>query len=143
MADLLSIKKFSELSGVDVSKLRFYEKIGLFSPVKRHPMNDYRYYSMAQLFALNFITTLSDMNFPLKTIAALRRERNPVKILQLLAQQEKELHMEIKKLSIRASILHARRELIDYGLIVTQGFKVVDGERISGLGDEEGAEDVD
>ena len=140
---LLSIQKFSELSGVEVTRLRYYDNIGLLSPIKRDPETNYRYYSPVQLLALNFITTLSDLNVPLKTIAELRKQRSPVKLLQLLDQQEKQLDMEIQKLRVRSSIMHARRELINYGLIVSNGFKAVDGKRVSQWSDDERAVEVD
>jgi DNA-binding transcriptional MerR regulator/effector-binding domain-containing protein len=140
--NLLSIQKFSELSGVEASKLRFYDNIGLLSPIKRDLENNYRYYSPVQLLALNFITTLSDLNLPLKTISELRKQRSPEKLLQLLDQQEKQLDIEIQKLRIRSSIIHARRELINYGLIVSNGFKTINGKRVSQWSEEEGVIEV-
>lgn len=143
MEKKLSIQKFSKLSGVEVSKLHFYDKIGLFSPAERNPMNDYRYYSPVQLFALNFVTTLSDINFPLKTIANLRQHRSAEEILKLFDKQEKQLDEEMQALRIRSSIIHARRELISYGLTVANGFKAVNGVRVSRWSEEEGAVKVD
>ena len=127
----LTINKFSELSGVEVSRLRHYEEIGLFMPIYRDPVNNYRYYSPSQLLALNFITTLSDLNLPLKTIGELRQQRNPDMLLQLFDQQEKRLDMEIQLLRIRSSIIHARRELISYGSQVQNGYTARDGRRVN------------
>ena len=130
-SQFMSIQKFAELSGVEVSKLRFYDKIGLLSPSKRNPETNYRYYSSVQLLALNFITTLSDLNVPLKVIAEMKAERSPERFLQLLDQQEKQLDIELQQLRIRSSIIHARRELINYGQIVSNGFRTIDGRRVS------------
>ena len=118
MKDFLTVQEFSKLSGVEVSKLRYWDDIGLFSPITRNPENNYRCYSLVQILALNFVTTLSDLEFPLKTIAELRKERSPEKFLKLLEKQEKRLDMELRQLRIRSSIIHARRELINYGLSV-------------------------
>jgi len=113
MDDYLSIQEFSKISGVESSTLRYWDEIGIFTPLKRHPENNYRYYSAAQLLALNFVTTLSDLEVPLKTIAELRNHRNPDHLLDLLEKQEKQMDMEMRRLRQRYSIIHARRELIN------------------------------
>ena len=115
MNDYLSIQEFSKLSGVEATKLRYWDEIGLFAPLKRNPENNYRYYSLAQILALNFVTVLSDLEFPLKTIADLRNNRDPKKLLELLEKQEKHMDMEMRNLRTRYSIIHARREMISCG----------------------------
>ena len=129
MKTYYTIQEFSRITGEDVSKLRFYDKIGVFSPVKRDPENNYRYYSLTQIPALNFIVMLSGLNVPLKTIAGLRTQRTPADLLRLLERQEKEMDMEMRALRERYSVIHARRELINYGIVVANGFTAVDGKR--------------
>ena len=121
MEDFLSIQEFSKLSGVESSTLRYWDEIGIFTPLMRNSENNYRYYSTAQLLALNFVTTLSELEFPLKTIANLREERDPEKLLELLEKQERQMDMEMRKLRHRYSIIHARRELINTGIKVDEG----------------------
>ena len=116
MSDTLSIHEFAKISGVESTTLRYWDEIGIFSPVVRDPKNNYRYYSTSQLLALNFVTTLSDLGIPLKTIGDLRLERNPEKLLELLEKQEHEMDMEMKSLRVRYSIIHARRELMNLGM---------------------------
>lgn len=118
--DYLSIQEFSKLSGVESSKLRYWDEIGIFTPLKRNPENNYRYYSTAQLLALNFVTVLSELEFPLRTIAELRKERDPNKLLSLLEKQENQMDMEMRRLRQRYSIIHARRELINIGVNVDE-----------------------
>jgi len=84
MSTVLSIQEFSKISGIESSTLRYWDELGLFSPLARNPETNYRYYNTAQLLALNFVTVLSDLGFPLKTIAKLREERDPEKLLDLL-----------------------------------------------------------
>ena len=121
MKDIYTIHEFSELTGVEASTLRYWDDIGLFSPIKRNPENNYRYYSLIQILALNFVTTLSELEIPLKTIAGLRKERSPEKLLDLLDKQEKLLDLEMQQLRLRYSILHARRELMNYGMKIEEG----------------------
>ena len=130
MKELLTIKEFSKLSGIEQTTLRYWDDIGLFSPAKRDPENNYRYYSPQQIIAVNFITVLSELNIPLKTIADIEQDRTPEKIMDLIACQEKQLDMEMRKLRERYSIIHTRRELINYGSRLKKGFMSIDGIRI-------------
>jgi DNA-binding transcriptional MerR regulator len=115
MSHIISIQEFSKLSGIEASTLRYWDELGLFSPLERNPETNYRYYSTAQLLALNFVTVLSDLAIPLKTIAKLRKDRDPEKLLELLERQEIKMDMEMRNLRQRYSIIHARRELIKMG----------------------------
>ena len=120
MDDYISIQEFSRISGVEASKLRYWDEIGIFCPLKRNPETNYRYYSSEQLLALNFVTVLSELEIPLKTIAELRQERDPARLLYLLEKQEIQMDMEMKNLHERYSIIHSRRELINLGVNVDE-----------------------
>jgi DNA-binding transcriptional MerR regulator len=114
--DLFTVREFAELSGVSASTLRYWDKIGLFSPAKRESESGYRSYSLVQILALNFFTVLSDLGIPLKTIGEFRRERDAEKLLRLLEKRERELDLELRTLRERSSVIHARQELIRSGL---------------------------
>jgi len=116
MKDFLSVKEFSKLSGIEATTLRYWDEIGLFSPIRRDPGNNYRYYSPEQVIAVNFITVLSSLNVPLKTIANLEHTRTPASIMELIDRQEYVLDMEMRRLHECYSILHTRRELIKRGM---------------------------
>jgi len=118
MNDTLSIYEFAKLAGVDASTLRYWDKQGLFSPISRNPNNNYRHYSVAQLPALNFITTLCEFDIPLKVIAELQKHRSPERVLELLDQQEQILDMQMSKLRMSYSAIHIRRELLRLGLSI-------------------------
>ena len=112
----MSIKEFSRLTGINSSTLRNWDKTGLFSPAKRDPENKYRYYTPQQIIAVNFITVLSKLNVPLKTISRFENIRNPENIVDLIEQQEKNLDMEMSRLRESYSIIHIRRDLIKLGM---------------------------
>jgi len=130
MEKYLSINEFSKFSDIEKSTLRYWDEIGLFSPVKRDPENNYRYYSPDQLIMVNFIKVLSSLNVPLKTIGDAQGIRNPEKIIRLIDQQEKKLDMEMQRLRECYSIIHTRKELINYGIKVMDGYRAVDGVRM-------------
>jgi len=120
MCDTLSIYEFSKLSGIESSTLRYWDDLGIFSPIMRHPDNNYRYYSKTQLTALNFVTTLSKLGIPLKIIAELSLRRNPKDILNLLEDFEYSLDAEMADLMVRYSIIHTRIENLCLGLMANE-----------------------
>ena len=113
--EYLSIKEFARFSRVEQTTLRYWDDIGLFSPSKRDPVNNYRYYSVSQIFTVKFIAILSDLNVPLKAIADFRHDRNPEKIIELISERERHLGLELLKIQEQFAILHTRRRLIEEG----------------------------
>ena len=143
MKELLSIQEFSLFSGVEASTLRYWDNIGLFTPAERDPLNNYRYYSPQQIIAVNFIKVMSSLNVPLKTIGEMQQERNPAKIAELIEQQQKLLNIEMHRLRECYSIIHTRQELIQFGMLLEDGFRIVDGKRINKTNPPENATQVD
>ena len=120
MKDYYSVTEFAKISGVEATTLRYWDSIGIFSPALRDPENNYRFYSLAQITALNFVATMSDIGVPLKTIAELRRQRDPGSFLRLLEKKDRELDIELHNLRERSSIIHTRQEMIRHGLNIDE-----------------------
>ena len=118
--DLLSIKEFSELTGVKQSKLRYYDDIKLFKPMKRGE-NGYRYYSVIQAIAINCINVMHNMNIPVKKFVELKKERTPEQILELLHEHELDLNRELFRLQQAYLIVHTYSRLIREGLAADEG----------------------
>jgi len=112
---LLSVKEFSALTGIEESTLRYWDRIGLFRPAQRHEENNYRLYAIEQMVAVNFVTTLSKLKLPLKTIGQARDARDPQKIISLLEQQEFEIDREMACLQEIHSTLHILRSMYRRG----------------------------
>jgi len=116
MKNFFTVHEFAKITGIEASTLRFWDEIGVFSPIKRDPENNYRYYSLAQLTSVNFVSVLSDLQIPLKDIAKLRQSRDPKNLIKILEKREYELDMELRAIRLRFSMIHMRRELINQGL---------------------------
>jgi len=143
MKKLLTIKEFSHFSGIEQTTLRYWDEIELFSPIKRDPENNYRYYIPEQIITVKFISVLSSLNFPLKTISGVSDTRTPESIVRIIEEKEKELDMEMKRLRECYSIIHARLELIRYGIRLAKGYKAVDGVRLDNWNDDDEGVDID
>lgn len=87
------IKKVSEISGVSVRTLHYYDEIGLVSP-KKHE-NGYRYYSENDLQILQTILFYKYLDFPLKQIKEMLKKGDEdclphLRNQLILMKQEKE-----------------------------------------------------
>jgi effector-binding domain-containing protein len=71
---VFKIGDFSRLSLVSVKALRYYDEIGLLTPVKVDQFTGYRYYSAEQLPRLNYILALKDLGLSLEDIALLIKD---------------------------------------------------------------------
>jgi len=118
--DLLSIKEFSKFTGLKESTLRYYDEIGLFSPVLRGD-NNYRYYSVQQIITVNLINVLASLDIPRKEIIKMSKERDPDSILKLFSEQEEILTAQIRRISESHAIIQTFRRLIEEGNRATEG----------------------
>ena len=111
---LLTIHQFSEMTGVPDSTLRYYDNLGLLTPVSRG-RNHYRYYSPHQVTMLNFITVLSELGVPLAQVADLIKKRSPEFVMEILMERERELDLELKKLQSTYALIHTFQKNIMHG----------------------------
>jgi len=114
--EYMTIKEFAAFSGIEQTTLRYWEDIGLIDPAERNPENNYRYYSPLQQSTVNFISLLSSLGVPLKTISEIENQRTPESILALLEQQEQILDMEMHRLQESYAVIHNLRDTIKTGL---------------------------
>jgi len=112
---LLSIKEFSEFTGVKQSTLRYYDEIELLPPMSRGE-NNYRYYIPSQIITLNFISVLIELGIPLSTVKEMCSHRTPETVIELLSRQEEILDMKLNELQTAYSIIHTFRRNIQIGL---------------------------
>lgn len=119
--------EFAKLCGVSKHHLLYYDKLGIFSPV-RTGKNDYRYYSISQAELFQVIIILRDMGTSLQEIKAYMEGRNPETLLKLLQEKEEKLNLEIAKIRRKqyvikekaAGLLQAERMKLDEVLLQTE-----------------------
>jgi DNA-binding transcriptional MerR regulator len=116
---LLSIKEFSEFTGVNQSTLRYYDEIGILSASRGE--NNHRYYAPIQIIKLNYINVLVDLGVPLSVIRGMNESRTPESVIELLNQQEIKLDYKLAELRTAYSIIHTYRKNIQEGMMAQDG----------------------
>jgi DNA-binding transcriptional MerR regulator len=93
-----TVKKLSELSGVTIRTLHYYEEIGLLKPAY-HGSNGYRYYEEKQLLELQQILFFKELGFSLKQIQKVLG-RGDFDQLAALYSHRKSLNKEWEKIGL-------------------------------------------
>lgn len=100
----LTVKQVSELSGVSIRTLQYYDNIGLLTPSERTEAG-YRLYEEEQLATLQEILLFRELEFPLKEIKA---------ILESPAHdREKALRQQVELLTLKKERLEGLIRLAD------------------------------
>ena len=95
---MIKIGELSNISGVSIQTIRYYENEGLISPIEVDRWTNYRYYNERSIIRLSEISYLKDLGFSLKEIKNLDEETIKEKISQVKLNIKK-LTKNIKKLS--------------------------------------------
>ncbi|MCY9072428.1 MerR family transcriptional regulator [Bacillus inaquosorum] len=90
----LTTGQFSKLMGVSKDTLFHYDRIGIFSPELKAD-NGYRYYSINQIDVFQVISTLKELEMPLKEIKEYLNKRSPVELIYLLESKKQFLTLKL------------------------------------------------
>jgi len=96
MKQYLTVSEMAELFGLGIQTLHFYDRIGLFSPVKRDPKDGTRKYKYDQTYQLAFIKYFGKMGYSLDDIRELLNTRNPESTITLLKERSEILNSQLK-----------------------------------------------
>lgn len=110
---MLKIGEFSALTGISISMLRNYDKIGLLIPKYVDKINNYRYYSESQIVIANRIQILKELGLSLKEIHMLSSYSND-DICKLI--ENKILEKQKEKKRIEDQIQRMNKIIEDFGM---------------------------
>lgn len=88
MKKIFKIGEISKLYHIGTDSLRYYEKIGILAP--KRDENGYRIYSIDDIWRLNVIRDLRELNFPMERIGMYLQDRT-VDITTSLLREELEI----------------------------------------------------
>ncbi|CZT55429.1 MerR family transcriptional regulator [Solibaculum mannosilyticum] len=97
----LTIGQMAKLNGVSQQTLRFYDKMGLLSPVYRGEDNQYRYYNIRQSAVLDIIQYMKSLGISLKDIKHQLDSQDLDYIEKALRQKQRQIDEEIRDLKFQ------------------------------------------
>lgn len=109
-----TISDFAKLMGISRQTLIYYDRIGLFKPVRTLD-NGYRLYSRNQINVISLISMLGEMGVPLKEIKDIVDNISPDTALEILRRQRGEAEEKLRRLRTLESMISLRIEQITVG----------------------------
>jgi len=113
---LLSIKEFSQLTGIKQSTLRYFDKLGIFAPAYRGE-NGYRSYQPLQLIAVSVIDLLHELGLKTSEVQAFSEHRTPQRMHALFSEKKEEVETELARLARERDVVETYCSLISRGLL--------------------------
>ncbi len=112
--NFFTISDFAALMGISRQTLIYYDRIGLFKPIKILD-NKYRLYSRSQINVISMITMLSEMGVSLKEIKTTVDRISPDTAIEVLKKQQHEALEKMCKLKILEEMIALRIDQISLG----------------------------
>ncbi|MCL2882368.1 MAG: MerR family DNA-binding transcriptional regulator [Coriobacteriia bacterium] len=112
---LLSIHEFSQLTGIKQSTLRYFDKLGIFSPAYRGE-NGYRRYQPFQLIAVSVIDLLHGFGLKTSEVKTFIDHRTPQRMQSLFVEKKEEVEADLERLSRKRDVIETYCDLISKGL---------------------------
>lgn len=111
---MFKIGEFARVGQVTVEALRHYDALDLLKPAHVDPFTGYRYYTAAQLGALNRILALKELGFSLEVIGRLLRDDlAPAVFRELLAARLAATAREVGEAQARLARVRTRLYLLE------------------------------
>ena len=111
---MFKIGDFSKVCQVSIKTLRYWDDVELLKPEWIDPENNYRYYTITQLYEVNRILALKIMGLSIKQIKAmLNDDPSPDEIRGMFMLKRAELEQEVEEAQQRLIYLESRLKHID------------------------------
>lgn len=114
MQDYYKISEISKLYGIGVDSLRYYERIGLLNP--KRGKNNYRLYSLNDLYKLNIIRDLRPLNFSMAQIKKYTEQLSLENTFDVLSEERMNIKKQITELIDIDKSLEERMNIINTSL---------------------------
>jgi len=119
MKDYYKISEISKLYNIGPDSLRYYEKLGILSP--RRDDNNYRLYSLRDLYKLNIIKNLRELGMSMKQIKEYLDSQSVSGTMELLHKEQDLLHSRLSELKRRREIIENRIAELNFALSIPTG----------------------
>lgn len=119
MKEYYKIKEISDLYGIGIDSLRYYEKLGILCPSR--DANGYRLYDLKELYKLNIIRDLRNLNFSMQQIKEYLDNQSVQNTLNILNEEEKIIAENLKILRKRKKIIKERMNDLKKSMQIAPG----------------------
>lgn len=106
MKNYYKINEISNLYNIGKDSLRYYEEIGILSPER--DSNGYRLYSIQDIWKLNIIKDLRNLNFPMEVIKDYLDDKTVENTLDILNEEIDIIDKKLEQLKVQKSTISAR-----------------------------------
>lgn len=106
MKEYYKINEISKLYGIGIDSLRYYERLGILNP--HRDTNNYRLYSLQEIYKLNIIRALRQLDFSMKQIKEYLDNQCIDNTLALLEDEQSYIEGQLRKLQTRRQIIKNR-----------------------------------
>lgn len=108
----MKIQEVAAQTGLGIHALRYYEQIGLITPVTRKD-NGHRHYSQDDVYRLNFVTRLRATGMPIAEIKryndlAQQGEATVLERMQILAAHQEMVEQKIEELQTHLQLIRGK-----------------------------------
>ncbi|MEO0355602.1 MAG: helix-turn-helix domain-containing protein, partial [Cyanobacteria bacterium P01_A01_bin.3] len=111
---MFRIGEFSKIAQVPASQLRYYDEIGLFTPIHSDRETGYRYYSVQQLAQLNRILALKDLGLSLEQVKRLVEDEVSVEEIRgMLTLRKAQIEQNLRSEAIRLQVVESRLQQLE------------------------------
>ena len=118
---MLKIGEFSGITGISVSMLRNYDRLGILKPELTDEKTGYRYYSQDQIPLAHRIQIFKELGFSLKEIPALNAF-SPMEVRFMMSRKIVEKQAELSVL--QEQIYRMKQAQEDYNLYAEHAFSI-------------------
>ena len=121
MEGYLSVSKMAKMTGISAHTLRYYDKIGLYSPDYVDEKTGYRYYSINQVSYAPMIRYLRYLDIPIDQIKRFQEDTSIENTLDILHTQQSIIRYQIDNLERMYRELNHRVSDIETSRTAEQG----------------------
>lgn len=110
-----SIGRLSELTGMNISTLRYYDQIGILVPEYRNKNTGYRYYSEEQMLKVQLIKNMKMLKFSIEDMKKVLAKKDISFLMEKVEELQYELKVQLKAVNeIKQYLEEGRNLLMEY-----------------------------
>lgn len=125
MKEYYRIGEISQMFAIEISTLRYYDKVDLFKPTKVDLQSGYRYYHISQFSILAQIRTYRSLDIPIKTLKQKLFHSKPNQILAFIGDAEEQLKSRLIETQNKLKLLHSIQSGVQKAVELENNFSIV------------------